>query len=200
LYCQNPFITAPVPPLACTCTASASPLLPEMTPHSPPPYSLPTHPSVSPPHRTGRTALMPPPPTTQSPSPSGHPAPPRPYKRARSSPLLTALILTPHFPLSAPLVAPHRASPPPFALHCRRPRLAIESATEALGEDPRSSSPFSPTRGELPGSAASASHAPMSAPPCPGRESTVDRPTLRGPQPVDSVHHFSIVKINQNSD
>jgi hypothetical protein len=136
-----------------------------------PPSSLPTHPSVSPPHRTGRSALMPPPPAARSPSSSGRPAPPSDPKKGRGA--------RPSSVHSSP--PPHRASPLPFALHRRWPRLIIESATEALGEDARSSSPFSPTRGELQGSAAPVSHAPVSAPPYPGRESTVDRPPLRGP-------------------
>jgi hypothetical protein len=188
-------------PLARTRTALASPPLPEMAPHSPPPLFTPHSPLrfPSPPNWTTRidAATI----GRSIPFPVRLPRSPlQPYKRARSSPLLTALIPIPHFPLSEPLVAPHRASPPPFALHHRRPRLIVESAAEALGEDPRSSSPFSPTRSELLGSAVPASRTSMSALPCPGHESTMDRPPLRGPQPVDSVHRFSFVKINQNPD
>jgi hypothetical protein len=50
------------PPPTCAAADPMTPPLPEMAPHFPP-SSLTTHPSVSPPHRTGRLALMPPPPT-----------------------------------------------------------------------------------------------------------------------------------------
>jgi hypothetical protein len=108
------------------------------------------------------------------------------------------------------LSSPH-SSPPTFPTLRAPSRPSSSFTTAGLASPsnrpskpsvstPRSSSPFSPIRGELPGSAAPASHAPVSVPPGPDCGSTVDRPPLCGPQPVDSVHHFFFVKINQNLD
>jgi hypothetical protein len=76
------------------------------TPHHSPPHppadSLPKQP---PSFHYG----APPPPPIPLRRPAA-PLPLRPYKWVRSSPLLTALIPTPHFPISKPEHAPHRRS------------------------------------------------------------------------------------------
>jgi hypothetical protein len=108
---------------------------------APPPLFTPHSPLCFPSHRTRRPALMPPPPAARSPSSSGHPRSPlQPYKRVRSSPILTALIPAPHFPLSAPQVAPHQASPPSFTLHHRRPHLVRTPGAPLLFPQPAASS------------------------------------------------------------
>jgi hypothetical protein len=93
-FLRKPNRVPPPPPPTRAAAAPTTPPLSGTVPHF-----VPTHPSVSPPHRIGRAALMPPPPAARSPSPSGRlHSTPTPYKRARSSP------------------TPHRTHPCPILL------------------------------------------------------------------------------------
>jgi hypothetical protein len=75
-----------------------------------------------------------------------------------------------------PYCTPTELGPPPLCLAVARPNRAALAPTNVAVRFPLVPSFSRYFRGELPPFVAAARHAPVSAPPRPGRESTVDRP------------------------
>jgi hypothetical protein len=115
------------------------------------------------------------PPPDYSPTASLPPFPPyKSHPRAPSPHHLTIPCfgsLHPH-----PYCTPTKLGPPPLCLTVARPNRAAPAPTNAVVRFPSVPSFSRCFRGELPPFVAATRHTPVSVPPRPGRESTVDRP------------------------